>query len=118
MSRVRHGLALLEVLVAMTILATAAAAMVSLVSEGARVMERVTEAERRSADASAFLEAVALWTRDDLDRRLGERVQGPWRLRLERPHPAVYTAMLIDTITHRRLLETALYRPRVANEIR
>lgn len=110
-SSLRHGAALLEVLVALVILATAGAAAVTFVGE---VMHRIASAAMREAEvrsADAFMHAVALWSRDDLDRHLGTRIQGDWRMYVDRPWPSVYTVRLSDTATTEVLIETALYRP-------
>ena len=61
-------------------------------------------------DADAFMAAVSLWTRDDLDRRLGDREQGPWRLVILRPEPTLYEVALRDTLTDAVVLRTALHR--------
>lgn len=107
----RVGAALLEVLVALTILGTAGVAAVGATAESARAAARLRETERDLRAASAFLEAVALWTREDLDRRLGEREQGAWRLRISRTSLTVYDIVLLDSTGRRVLLGTALYRP-------
>src|SRR6185437_15184452 len=85
------GMVLLEVLVAMTILAVGGAAIVSL--------------------ASAFLDAVALWPRADLDRHLGVRAEGAWHLVVERPLPTLYQVTLTDSAHDHDILSTTLYRP-------
>jgi type II secretory pathway pseudopilin PulG len=103
------GAALLEVIVAVSILATAGTAAVAMTSESARAVERARDADRRAREAGAFMEAVALWPRADLDRRLGEREQGPWRLTIQRPDPELYTVSLVDS-SGTELLRTALFR--------
>jgi hypothetical protein len=101
---------LLEVVVALTILATGGAAMIALSSQSIDSLRRATAAERETERASAFFDAVALWPREDLDRHLGDRPQGPWRLIIERPLPTLYTVTLSDSTGGRTLLTTALYR--------
>ena len=110
--RRRSGGALLEVIVAMTIIATAGLAIVAGAREAVHVVERARTADRQLARASAFLEVVALWPREDLDLRLGERIQGEWRLRIERPLPTLYTVSLIKEATGEEILQTSLYRVR------
>lgn len=111
MSRTPAGTALLEIIAAVTILSIAGVAAVAMSAEAMRALERSHDAEAGMIAASSFLDAVALWPREDLDRRLGARIQGPWRLYLERTHPTVYTVVLIDTLSGRQLLRTALFRP-------
>jgi type II secretory pathway pseudopilin PulG len=112
------GAALLETIVAVAILATAGTAAVAMASEAARAVERARDMDRRVREASAFVDAVALWPRADLDRRLGERRQGRWHLRLDRPSDELYTVVLVDSISGAEILRTALFRPDTADGIR
>jgi type II secretory pathway pseudopilin PulG len=109
--RRRGGTTLIEVIVALVLVASMAAAVASLASANANVIARARGADLESRRASAFLDMVALWPREDLDRRLGEHEQGEWRLRVARPAPTLYMATLLDSSGRRRLLATALYRP-------
>ena len=109
--RSKRGAVLLEVIVAMAILATAGLAVVGLTVAASDAVERATRSEAELREASAFLEAVALWPREDLDRRLGTRPQGAWRLTIQRPDPTLYTIVLADSASSSVLLETSLYRP-------
>jgi type II secretory pathway pseudopilin PulG len=108
------GAALLEVIVAVTILAAAGTAAVAMTSESARAVERARDADRRAREAGAFMEAVALWPRADLDRRMGEREQGPWRLRIGRPDRELYTLSLVDS-AGTEILRTSLFRQDTAH---
>lgn len=110
MARVRHGVVLLEAIVAMTILAVVGAAVVALAADSAHAVERATSADAATARASAFLDAVALWPREDLDRHLGTRDEGPWRMTVGRPVPTLYTVALADSAERRILLTTVLFR--------
>lgn len=112
----QRGAALLETIVALTILTVAGAAAVVMASESARAIQHAREADAEMRAASAFFDAVALWTREDLDRRLGERPQGPWRLRIDRPIPTLYVVVLRDTIGGAEVLRTSLYRPEATDE--
>jgi type II secretory pathway pseudopilin PulG len=107
----RGGVVLLEALVALVILATAGAAAVTMAAECARDIQRIAEAERNLRAASAFLDVVSLWSRDDLNRHLGSRMQGVWMMRVDRPAPTLYVTSLTDTATKVELLRTSLYRP-------
>lgn len=109
----RRGAVLLEVVVALTILASGGAAMIALSSQSIDSLRRARAAEQQIERASAFLDAVALWPRSDLDRHLGDRPQGSWRLIIERPIPTLYTVALTDSTGGRTLLTTALYRVEV-----
>ena len=102
---------LLEVLVALALLGAAAASLTALALEAGRVTEAARRADRQSRKASAFLDVVSLWPREDLDRRLGSRRQGEWVLTVQRAGPALYRISLRDSTSRRELMETALYRP-------
>lgn len=104
------GAVLLEVLVALTILSVGGTAAVLATAESARAVARARERDQALQSADAFLNAVALWPREDLDRRLGERPQGPWRLRVDRPDRRLYTVSLRDS-TGVEILHTSLFRP-------
>jgi type II secretory pathway pseudopilin PulG len=107
----RSGVVLLEALVALVILATAGAAAVTMAAQSAHDIQRIAETERNLRAASAFLDVVSLWSRDDLDRHLGSRMQGVWLMRVDRPTPTLYVTSLTDTATKVELLRTSLYRP-------
>jgi type II secretory pathway pseudopilin PulG len=105
----RSGFALLEAIVALAIITIAGVAAAIAVRQGAESVARVTATEVALRRASAFMDAVALWPRADLDRHLGDRAEGPWRLRVDRPLPTLYLVTLSDSA--RELLRTAVYRP-------
>lgn len=114
--RPRRGSTLLEALIALVLVATGAAAVAALASDTAQAVQRAHVADIEARRASAFLEFVALWTREELDRRLGDRQQGDWRLRIGRPHETLYVVTLLDSTGARVLLRTALHRPSAATE--
>jgi type II secretory pathway pseudopilin PulG len=107
----RSGAVLLEAIVAVVILAVAGTSAVTIVSQGADSVRRAREADVEAREASALMHAVALWTREDLDRRLGSRPQGPWRLSIQRPDPLLYDLALMDSTGTRVILRTSLFRP-------
>jgi type II secretory pathway component PulJ len=108
--RVRRGTALLEAVVAIAILATAGIALMTAVTDAARTVARAQAVDAELREASAFMDAVSLWPRADLDRHLGDREQGRWRLRIERASAALYVVSLRDSTGGRELLRTSLYR--------
>jgi prepilin-type N-terminal cleavage/methylation domain-containing protein len=114
----RRGVALLEVLVALAVLGTSAAALVALGVEAGHGVERARAADTEMRHASAFMDVVALWPRADLDRRMGERRQGPWVLRVDRENDALFVVSLRDSAGGRELLRTRLFRPDSAEALR
>lgn len=111
----RPGVALLEAIVALTIFAAVAGSIALFATTSLRAVGRARDAEREVMEASAFVDAVTLWSRSDFDRRLGSHEQGRWRLELSRPLPTVYVIALLDGTSARPLIITAVYRPRFAN---
>jgi type II secretory pathway pseudopilin PulG len=109
--RTRHGVVLLEAIVALTIVTIAALATVAIVRQGIDSARRAEASEAAIRRANAFMEAIALWPRADLDRHLGNRPEGVWRLVIERPVPTLYLVALTDSVGQRELVRTALYRP-------
>lgn len=107
----RSGMTLLEVLIALAIIGAAGLATMTLATQSWRAVHAAREAARSYRAASAFFEAVALWPRDDLDRHLGVRTQGPWRMRVERPVATLYVVTLADSSGTDTLLITSLHRP-------
>jgi hypothetical protein len=108
--RPRHGVVLLEAIVALTILTVAALASAAMVRQAVESVRRARGAERDLRKASAFMDAIALWPRADLDRHLGNRAEGPWRLEIDRPVSTLYLVVLTDSVSRRELVRTALYR--------
>jgi hypothetical protein len=98
-------------LVAIVILTIGGLAATVAVRQGFESVRRAESADREMRAASAFFDAVALWTRTDLDQHLGNRPEGVWRLQIDRPVPTLYLVALSDSTGTRELLRTALYRP-------
>ena len=94
---------------ALTILSVAGLATLTASRQAADAVERAQRADDETRAASAFLDAVSLWPRADLDRHLGVRPEGRWHLRVDRPSPTIYRVALTDTSDVRVLLATSLY---------
>jgi type II secretory pathway pseudopilin PulG len=101
---------LLEVMIAMAILATSGVALAAYGVQTGSAVARARAAEVEMRRGSAFFDAVALWPREDLDRRLGEHNEGIWRLLIERPTPTLYSVTLEDSSARHVILHTELFR--------
>jgi type II secretory pathway pseudopilin PulG len=103
---------LLEVMVAVAILATAAVSVVGLLAQSAQHEQRAEEVERRLADQERLLTAMTLLSRDDLDRRLGQRSAGPYVVDVQRPTRVLYRVSIAlgDSALWPDLV-TLIYRP-------
>jgi prepilin-type N-terminal cleavage/methylation domain-containing protein len=108
--RPRSGMTLIEVLVALLIVASMTAGVAALVSVNVIITTRASAADDEMRKASAFLDLIALWPSEDLERHLGEHEQGPWRLRVLHPAATLYTVTVLDSTGRRILLSTAVYR--------
>jgi type II secretory pathway pseudopilin PulG len=104
-------MALLEVIVAMTILVIAALSTVAWVSQASDAVVRANAVAAETDAASDYLDRIALWPREDLDRHLGDRHQGVWSVLVEQPTPALYIVTIRDSSGSHTILRTVLYRP-------
>jgi type II secretory pathway component PulJ len=107
-----RGVALLEVLAALTIFAVAAVSVVGLLAQSTEHERRAEAAEHRLADEERLLTAMTLLTRDDLHRRLGRRTAGSYVVETLRPAGVIYriTVGLADA-PDAPDLATLIYRP-------
>lgn len=106
----RRGAALLEAIVALALLSIAGLALMGIAVEATRAIESIAESERRLRDAGRLLDAVSLWSRVELDQRLGERPQGEMRLRISRVDAELYSVQLFAAGETEPLLVTTLLR--------
>lgn len=91
-----RGVALLEVLVAVAILGTAAVGFVSLIAAGTQATIAGAGRERRLADEERLLAAYTLLGRQDLDRRIGRHAVGPYVVEVQRPERTLYRIAIAD----------------------
>jgi type II secretory pathway component PulJ len=103
---------LLEVLVAIVILAVAGLAAMQAVADALSSEARLGLRERELADADRLLSAYSVLGRRDLDLRLGTRVVGDWSVEVQRPRPALYRVSLARAdASDVEVLVTVLFRP-------
>lgn len=107
-----RGVALLEVLAAVTILGIAGLALAELVTSGTRAVADAKVREAELADQERLLAAYSLLTRADLDLRLGRRHVGPYFVEVQRPERSLYRIGL-GRLTAPRTedLVTVVFRP-------
>jgi hypothetical protein len=101
----------------MLIVGTACLAATAMAATFTRTATRARGLDRAVRLGSAFLDAVSLWTRADLERHLGDRAEGPWRLRIDRPGHTLFTIVLRDS-SGAELLSTSLFRADTSNVAR
>lgn len=102
---------LLETLIALTIFSLAGIGMLGVARATSISVFDALSAEAEINRASALIDAVTLWSQEDLDRHLGTRRQGPWLMHVDRDDRFIYYISLRDSTDRHVLLETMLYRP-------
>lgn len=110
--RNNHGVALLEVLIAVVVVATAGVAFVELVGAGLTGEREARAREHTLATEERVLAAMSLLNRDELDQRIGRRQIGEFIVDVQRPEPTLYRIALLQresahvedlvTVVHRR----------------
>jgi hypothetical protein len=94
--RDERGVVLLEVLVAVVILATAGIGMVELVGFGMRAEREARLRETTLATEERVLSALTLLTRTELDQRIGRRRIGEFIVDVQRPERTLYRIALLQ----------------------
>ena len=94
--RNERGVVLLEVLVAVVILATAGIGLVELVGAGLRAERDARLREATLATEERLLSALTLLNRTELDQRIGRRQIGEFVVDIQRPEPTLYRIALIQ----------------------
>ncbi len=106
-----RGVALLEVMVALVILAGAGTSLAVLVADALRGVRLAQEREGRYEAAERVMAGLSLRDRRGLDLRLGRRPVGPFLTDVQRPRPELYRLAVLDsTPPHEQLLVTVIRR--------
>lgn len=109
--RNERGVALLEVLVALVILATAGIGLIELVGAGIRAERDARGGEATLATEERLLSALTLLRRHELDHRIGRRGLGEFVVDIQRPERTLYRiAVLQQRSPHVEDLVTVVYR--------
>jgi hypothetical protein len=110
--RGERGVALLEALVALSVLATAGIGLVALARAAVDGELRSAATERTLGAADRVLTATTLLRRPELDQRLGEHQVGDFLVRIQRPGPTLFRLAISEASTPSvELLVTVVYRP-------
>lgn len=110
--RGERGGVLLEVLVALVILATAGASLVTLVADATHAVQDAKEREARFHDAVGVMTRLSLRDRQGLDIRLGRRPDGGLITDVRRPRPGLYRLAVSDSLApDLELLVTIVQQP-------
>jgi len=114
--RADHGIALLEVLVALAIISGAGLALLNLVTGGLAAERDARRYEAMLGVEERVLTALTLLKRDELDRRLGRHPVGEVIADIERPERTLYRIAVVQaTSPHVEDLVTIVYRPEASH---
>jgi Tfp pilus assembly protein PilV len=110
--RVRSkGVALLEVLVAITLLAVAGVGWMSLVHESARAARNAAARDADMQSASATLRHISLWTPSELAAHVGRTRHDGYDVTVSPLAASLWSITVADTLTGATLLATSRYVP-------
>jgi hypothetical protein len=105
------GAALLEAVVAMTILSAVGVGALGLATESIGAVSAAVAADDEWLRADRLMRSVSLWPAEELNRRLGTRPQGDWWMTIQRPEPGIYEVRLSHQKDGPEFISTTLYRP-------
>ena len=94
--RNERGIVLLEVLVALVILATTGIGLMEVVSAGLRAERDARAREATLATEQRLLVALTLLNRGELDQRIGRRQIGEFLIDVQRPEQTLYRIALLQ----------------------
>jgi type II secretory pathway pseudopilin PulG len=110
--RCRRGIALLEALVALAIVATAGLGFLTVMRQALAASQAAGERERRLAAADRVLGAMTLLRRNELEQRIGLHPVGEFVVQVSRPERTVFRIAVSEAAAPgQALLVTLVYRP-------
>jgi hypothetical protein len=107
---VRIGVVLLECLVALSLLGVAIVSVSPFMADLMRTPYRAVVADETLEKGDQLLSAISLWSRHELDLRLGVRRQGPFLVGIHRVGEELYHVSVSTGRAHLPLLSTRLMR--------
>lgn len=107
----RRGVALLETIVALAILATAGLAWLGMASQTSASLERALEREARTRLAAALLGRYASLSALELEAAAGRRQDRGLEVRVSLLGAGLVEVRVVDPPTGVELLRTVLFRP-------
>jgi Tfp pilus assembly protein PilV len=111
-SQPRRGSALIEVLIALVLLAIAGTGLVTLLGQTGHSMRSTLEAERTTRRAAAELDRLSLLDGHELLALVGQRQSHGWAIDITASAPGLFDVRIAESDTSAALLQTTLYRPR------
>jgi len=107
----RRGSALVEVLVAIVLLATAGTGLITLLGQTSHAMRATLESERLTRRASQELDRLVLLDRLALMSRAGRSRSRGWTIEMQPIGRGLFAVQIAESETTAALLRTMLYRP-------
>jgi type II secretory pathway pseudopilin PulG len=112
MRRPERGMVLLEALLALAILAIGGTALLAAMGAAVRSERGLRAREQALQAGDRVLTALALLSRNDLDRRLGRHPVDDFLVEIQRPEPTLYRIGLRESrAPETEALVTVVYRP-------
>ena len=108
---IRSGSALIEVLIALVILAAAGTGLVTFLGQTAHTLRQLRDEERMIRLASAQLDRMVLWDRAAFVARLGRSAFDGWTVVVQQMTPELFDVAIAATDSGAVLLQTTAYRP-------
>jgi Tfp pilus assembly protein PilV len=109
-ARSRAGVALIEVVLGLTILAIVGVGWVALLGQQFMSVRQIRSRERDVEAAASLVEAIsATWSKADLDARVGRGRVGAFTLVVGQLPASLYELAVADTLTGSPLIATTLF---------
>jgi Tfp pilus assembly protein PilV len=107
----RRGTAIIEVLVALVVLAVAGTALVSMLGQTQASVNLTHRREHEVEPAVQLLDEALTMSHAELEARIGSTRRRGFTLTISAAAPSLYALEVADTASGAVLLRTALYRP-------
>jgi len=114
-TRCRSGSALLEVMLAVVLLATSGTALITLLGQSAHSLRRVRQTELEAQRASDELGRFVTYDRTQILASVGQSVSRGWLVSVAQSAPELFEVVIADTITRAAILRTTVYRPAMSD---
>lgn len=108
---IRRGSVLIEVMIALILLAMSGSALITLLGQTAHSMRRTLESERLARGASEQLGSLMIATRGELLSGVGRTVVRGWTIQISAASTSLFEVSIAASDSGAPLLRTTLYRP-------
>jgi Tfp pilus assembly protein PilV len=107
----RRGTAIIEVLVALVVLAVAGTALVAMLGQAQASVNLTHRREHEVEPAVQLLDEVLTMSHGEIEARIGSTRRRGFSLTISASAPSLYALQVANTATGVVLLRTTLYRP-------